>query len=159
MNLQTGKNSISYLWPLILFAALLTGVHAQDRGTVGGGGYFVYQCPSFEESVARLSPGDRQNLQDMCLEDADVEDCVHEFFKLPSGCRMEVLVQSFEEKIRSDENLLQSPQQWDAVASFFGKVSFKENRMKDNIFKAIVLQCLMREDIYSSSCMGRFQSE
>ena len=90
MNLQTGKNNTFYLWPLILFAALLTGVHAQeeDRGFVRGGGYFVYQCPSFEESVARLSFQGRQNLRDMCLEDTDVEDCVHQFFGLPSGCQV-----------------------------------------------------------------------
>ena len=38
MNLQTGKNNTFYLWPLILFAALLTGVQAQeDRGFVEEG--------------------------------------------------------------------------------------------------------------------------
>ena len=75
---------------VILMTVLLTGVYAQeeDRGHVGGGGYFVYQCPSFEESVARLSFQGQQNLRDMCLEDADVMDCVHDFFRLPSGCQV-----------------------------------------------------------------------
>ena len=94
MNLKTEKNSIFFLWLLALLvtfsAALLTGAYAQeeDRGFVGGGGYAIYQCPSVEESVARLSYQGRQSLRDMCLEDTDVEDCVHKFLRLPSGCKI-----------------------------------------------------------------------
>ncbi len=81
---------------LVLLAILLISAHAQEGGGfVGGGGYAIYQCPSVEESVARLSYQGRQSLRETCLEDTDVEDCVHEFFNLPFGCNVYLQEKSF----------------------------------------------------------------
>ena len=90
--MSLAKIIFSHFGHWALLAVLSTGVYAQeeDTGSVGGGGYFIYQCPSFDESVAKLSVEARETLRDMCTGDSDVKDCVHEFFNLPDGCKMKI---------------------------------------------------------------------
>ena len=156
-----------------LLATLLASAYAQeDRGFVGGGGYFVYQCSSFEESVSRLSLQGRQDLWDMCREDTDVEDCVHEFFNLPSGCKMEVSVQSFEEKIHSNENLLQLrrplntlPKRYmQNIEDWRESWNFPPKEMMYNVqdfevFERRLRRCMREENASAASCVERLTGE
>ena len=152
-----------------LLTILLTSTHAQeDRGFVGGGGYFVYQCPSFEESFSRLSLRERQNLRDMCLEDTDMEDCVHEFLGLPSGCKMEVVALSFNEKIpvgRGPLNSLpkkyiQHIESWrEPLNSLPKSKSYNLQDFEVSIFERRLRRCLREENTSVPSCVERLTGE